>query len=194
MSHRTALITAGSIAAVVFAGAIAIGVNLGILTFADSRPVGKLSASSVPQTAAPPVAREAVVSKASPNTPTTQVYVIKKAGTVTIAFSRAGVRVVDVSAKPHWKWALTQSNDRSLTVTFRSGSTVDTFVASLGRQGTVVARVDQPVTRVVRAAPARWVAAPTRAVAPARAVASTARSAPSGGDGSDSHGGSSADD
>ena len=32
MRHRTALITAGSIAAVVFAGAIAVGANLGILT------------------------------------------------------------------------------------------------------------------------------------------------------------------
>jgi hypothetical protein len=35
MRHRTALITAGSIAAVVFAGAIAIGTNLGILTVSD---------------------------------------------------------------------------------------------------------------------------------------------------------------
>jgi hypothetical protein len=193
MTHRTALITAGSIAAVVFAGAIAIGVNLGILTFADSRPVGKLSASGAPQTAASPVARDDVVSKASPSTPTTQAYVIKRAGTVTIAFSRTGVRVVNVSVKPHWKWALAQSTNKSLTVTFKSGSIVNTFVASLGRQGSVVARVDQPVTRVVRAA-ARWVAAPTRVAAPARAIASTTRSAPSGGEGSDSHGGSGADD
>ncbi len=50
MRHRTALITAGSIAAVVFAGAIAVGANLGILTVADSSPVGQLTTASVSQT------------------------------------------------------------------------------------------------------------------------------------------------
>ena len=55
MKHRTALITAGSIAAVVFAGAIAVGANLGILTVADSQPagVGQLTAATVVQASAP---------------------------------------------------------------------------------------------------------------------------------------------
>ena len=62
MKHRTALITAGSIAAVVFAGAIAIGTNLGILTVSDSKPVGQLTAATMVQTApAAPVQETAVV-------------------------------------------------------------------------------------------------------------------------------------
>ena len=44
MGHRTALITAGSIALVILAAAVAVGANLGILNAADSRPVGSLSA------------------------------------------------------------------------------------------------------------------------------------------------------
>ena len=91
MKHRTALITAGSIAAVVFAGAIAVGANLGILTVADSRPVGQLSAASVVQTRAPaptiasqPAQAFAAATKAAGS----QKYIIKKAGSVKVAFSK----------------------------------------------------------------------------------------------------------
>lgn len=188
MTHRTALITAGSIAAVVFAGAIAVGANLGILSFADSRPVGKLSASTPFPTK---VVREYVGAPTSTAAPSTQKYVIKKAGAVQVSFSKTAVRVVAVSARPHWKWALAQSANKRLTVTFRSGSTTYTFVATLAHDGSVVARVDQPVTRTVSSAPAaRWVAAPasvTRVVKPAPAPT------PAGG-GSESHDGGEADD
>ncbi len=175
MKHRTALITAGSIGIVVFAAAVAIGANLGILSVADSRPVGKLSASA---TAAPGgltiAAVPEVVPKASTaQTDTTQTYIIKKAGTVAVAATKTGLRLVDVTVKRGFRWTLTQSADRKLLVTFKSHAHTFKFVAVFSRHRTIVARVDEPVTRVVhsssssgsRATAVAWSPAPTAAAA-----------------------------
>ncbi len=168
MVHRTALITAGSIAAVVFAGAIAVGANLGILNVADSRPVGKLSASVAPPTIASKVVR---VYAGDKNATRTQKYIIKKAGTVRVAVTKAGLRLVDVTVRPSWRWKLAQTADAKLTVTFQAHSTTYKFVAVLGRHGTIVARVDQPITKVVTSASSAsvvaWSASPAPAPAPA---------------------------
>jgi len=167
MKHRTALITAGSIAAVVFAGAIAVGANLGILTVADSRAVGQLTAATVVPASAPaatiasqPAQAFAVATKA----PGSQKYIIKKAGSVKVAFSKKNVRLVDVTARRHWTWKLAQTGDKKLTVTFTHGSDTYTFVAAVGSHGKLTAKVDHPVTRVIPAAPSSgstsWVASP----------------------------------
>ena len=150
MKHRTALITAGSIAAVVFAGAIAIGTNLGILTVSDSKPVGQLTATTMVQPAAPaaPGQEVAVVNKPQ----ATQAYLIKKAGTVKVAVGKTSVRLADVTPKAHWTWKLSQSSDKKLTVTFAHGSDTYTFVAVVGGHGKLTARVDHPVTRTAPAA------------------------------------------
>ncbi len=166
MKHRTALITAGSIAAVVFAGAIAIGANLGILTVSDSKPVGQLTAASVVQAAPAAQVQEAAAVK---KTPETQAYLIKKAGTVKVAVGRSSVRLADVSAKRHWTWKLTQSSDSKLTVTFTHGSDTYTFVASVRGHGKLTARVDHPVTKVAPAAPSSgssWVVTATPRATP----------------------------
>jgi len=196
MKHRTALITAGAIAAVVFASAIAVGANLGILTVADSAPVGSLTAATaaplvaVAPTTAPAPARAYAAAKKGADS---QKYVIKKAGSVKVSFSKNGVRLVDVSAKRHWTWTLAQTRDKKLTVTFKHGSATYTFVAVVGRHGKLVARVDHPVTKVIPSAPSSgsastsWVAAPAPAPAPAAA-------APAGGDDGASHSGGEADD
>ena len=191
MKHRTALITAGSIAAVVFAGAIAVGANLGILTVADSRPVGQLSAATVVQTSASapkPTQEYAGAQKAAAS----QKYIIKKAGAVKVAYTKTGVRLVDVTAKRHWKWELAQTGDRKLTVTFRHDSATYTFVAVVGRHGKLTAKGDHPITKVTPAASsassASWVASP----APSPVTASPTHA---GGDGGgDSHEGGGADD
>ena len=151
MSHRTALITAASVAAVVFAGAIAVGANLGILTASDSKPVGQLTTATVAQVgAAQPVQQYAAEQPAgAARQPATQEYIIRKAGTVKVAFSRKTVRFVDASARPHWTWKLAQTSDRRLTVTFRHGSNSYTFVAAVSRHGKLTAKVDHPVTKVV---------------------------------------------
>jgi hypothetical protein len=184
MKHRTALITAGSIAAVVFAGAIAIGTNLGILTVSDSKPVGQLTAATMVQPAVPaaPVQETAAVTK----TPATQAYLIKKAGTVKVAVGQTSVRLADVSAKRHWTWKLSQSSDKKLTVAFSHGSDTYTFFAAVGKHGKLTARVDHPVTKVVAAAPSSgssWVVAAAPSTTPTHA---------SGG--GESHDGGGADD
>src|SRR5450756_2753325 len=191
MKHRTALITAGSIAAVVFAGAIAVGANLGILTVADSRPVGQLSAATVVQTSASapkPTQEYAGAKKAAAS----QKYIIKKAGAVKVAYTKTGVRLVDVTAKRPWKWELAQTGDKKLTVTFKHDSATYTFVAVVGRHGKLTAKVDHPITKVTPAASsassASWVASP----APSPVTASPTHA---GGDGGgDSHEGGGADD
>ncbi len=189
MAHRTALITAGSIAIVVAAAAVAIGANFGILSVADSRPVGKLSASAAVQTGASPMAS---VPTGSRKVAVTQKYIIKKAGTVSVAASKGGLRLVDVASRSGWKWALAQTTDKRLTITFRSHARTYKFVAVLGRHRTIVARVDEPVTKVV---PSRSTAVVAWSAAPA--TASAAPAVTHGGEsdhGDDGGGGAGADD
>jgi hypothetical protein len=179
MAHRTALVAAGSIAIVIFAGAVAVGANLGILNVADSRPIGKLSAAAdVPASGL----KVADASVASPTAAVSQDYVIKNAGTVSVAAGDSGLRLVDVSARPGWKWTLAQTANERLTVTFRSRSLTYKFLAILGRGRTIVARVDQPVTKAPPAASAAVVAWSVR---PATRSASPPATAAPHGDESD---------
>jgi hypothetical protein len=191
MRHRTALITAGSIAAVVFAGAIAVGANLGILTVADSTPagVGQLTATTVVKTAgAKPVQTFAGVKSADAGrTAQTQQYVITKAGSVKVAFSKKNVRLVDVTAKRHWTWKLAQNGDKKLTVEFAHGSDTYTFVAALDGHGKLTAKVDHPVTKTV---PAASSGSSTSYIA----VPAPSPSHSGGDEGGGSHGGGGADD
>ena len=194
MRHRTALITAGSIALVVFAGAIAVGANLGILTVADSRPVGQLSAATVvpasapAPTSAPQPTQTFVAAKKAPDS---QKYIIKKAGSVKVAFSKKNVRLIDATAKRHWTWELAQSGDKKLTVTFTHGSDTYTFVAAIGSHGKLTAKVDHPVTKVIPAPASSgstsWVASP----APSSGAS---RSGGEGDGGGSSHEGGGEDD
>jgi len=194
MKHRTALITAGSIAAVVFASAIAVGANLGILTVADSRPVGTLTAATVVPAAAPaPTAAPTPAYEGAKKVADSQKYIIKKAGAVKVAYTKTGVRLVDVTAKRPWKWELAQTGDKKLTVTFKHDSATYTFVAVVGRHGKLTAKVDHPITKVIPAASSSsgsssWVAAPAPAPAPASAAPA------GGGDAGESHSGGEADD
>ena len=176
MKHRTALITAASIAAVVFAGAIAVGANLGILTVADSAPVGQLSPATVAAaqtTTPPPVPKLAAVKTVGPST---QQYVIKKAGAVKVRFSKTNLRLADVGVNKHWTWTLAQTSDTKLTVTFKHGSDTYTFAAQLSPHGKVTAKVDHPVTKVIPAAPSAGSSGSTWAVSPAPTTTSPAAS------------------
>ncbi len=182
MKHRTALIVAASIAAVVFAAAIAVAVNLGILTAADSSPVGQLTTATVAQQAASPVAAYSTATPApradAKPQRQTQKYVIRKAGAVRIAFSDKAVRFVSASAKGHWSWKLAQSGDKKLTVTFTHGSDTYTFAAQVGKSGKVTAKVDHPVTKVLPSSGGgtTWTAAPAPAAPSAPVVSAAPRS------------------
>jgi hypothetical protein len=180
MGHRTALITAGSIALVIFAGAVAAGANLGILNAADSRPFGTLSAAADVQTTGSEVVR-VYASEAVPAEP--QQYVIRKAGTVSVSATKHSLRLADVTTRPGWKWTLTQTADKKLTVTLKSSATTYTFMAALDRDGTIVARVERPVTRVVTTA-----SSGSATASPTAPTASVAPSAPSAGGESDDEG------
>ena len=186
MRHRTALITAGSIAAVVFAGAIAVGVNLGILTFADSSPVGQLTTATVSQVsaAAPEASYAASKPAAATKRRATQKYLIKKAGVVEIAFSKKAVRFVSAGANKHWTWKLAQSGDQKLTVTFTRGSDSYTFAASVDAHGKLTAKVDHPVTKILPTASGGG--SGTWASAPAQASAAPAQSGERAGEGGSS--------
>ena len=191
MRHRTALITAGSIAAVVFAGAIAVGVNLGILTFADSSPVGQLTTATVSKVsaAAPAPAYAASKPASASKQRATQKYVIKKAGTVEIAFSKKAVRFVSAGADKHWTWKLAQSGDQKLTVTFTHGADSYTFVASVDAHGKLSAKVDHPVTKVLPTASSgsagTWASASAQATAPAKSGEAGGEGGSSGQGGAD---------
>jgi hypothetical protein len=171
MKHRTALIVAASIAAVVLAAALAVAVNLGILTAADSSPVGQLTTATVAQAAGTKAAAAYQPETQAPAAPVkkrqTQDYVIQKAGAVRVAFSDKAVRFVDATAKDHWTWKLSQTTDRKLTVTFEHGADTYTFVAQVGDHGKVTARVDHPVTQVAPSSggSTTWTVAPAPAAA-----------------------------
>jgi hypothetical protein len=155
MAHRTSLITAVSVAAVVLASAAAVGANLGILNVADAGPVGDLSASAAtPRTSGPEVVNVYVDDTKGT---TSQQYKVEKAGTIGVVTTKKGVRLDTISVKPGWKWKLVQNAQKRLTVTFKSKSTTYDFVAVLGSSGKLTARVVQPVTRTVGSG-AAWTA------------------------------------
>jgi len=194
VTHRTALIAAGSIAIVVFAAAVAVGANLGILNAADSRPVGKLSAAANAQPSTP-VTPAGTTMVAAKTTPIPQKYVIKKIGKVSVVASAAGLRLQDVSAAKGWKWTLAQTSDMRLTVTFTRTSQTYTFLAVLGRHGMIAARVDHPVVKAAPAAPrmtqVTYRPAPQVVRTTAPAPRPTASRTPSSGQYGDGHDGGS---
>jgi hypothetical protein len=191
MRHRTALVIAASIAAVVFAASIAVAVNLGILTAADSHPVGELTTATVSQQGPvlPVAQRQSQPAAGQKRTRATQKYVIKQAGTVTVAFSKKAVRFVSAGAKRRWSWKLSQTGDRKLTVTFTRGSDTYTFVAVVARGGKLSARVDHPVTKVVPASggggSSTWVSAQPVPSAPPAAPAGEGEEGHAGGEEAD---------
>ena len=178
MAHRTALITAASIVAVVLASAAAVGANLGILNVADAGPVGDLSTTAAAPQASGPEVVDVYVDDTKGTT--SQQYKVEKAGTIGVVATKTGVRLDDISVKPGWQWTLVQNAHKRLTVTFKSKSTTYRFVASLGAGGKLTARVVEPVTRTVASTAAASTAGPAnstpRAVTLAPAATSTGAS------------------
>jgi hypothetical protein len=174
VKHSTTLIVIASIAAVLFATALAVAVNLGILTVAENSNVGQLTTLALSEAAAAPgeasPTPEATAAPSAPVKPRrqTQDYTVKKAGRVRIASSHRAVRFVDAAPRSGWKWELGQRWDRRLTVTFTKGAESYTFIALLGAGGRVTARVEHSVKR-----PASSTTNGTSGWTPAPAPAST---------------------
>jgi hypothetical protein len=158
MAHRTALITAASIVAVVLASGAAVGANLGILSVADAGPVGGLTVSAATTQAGGPKVIDVYVDDT--NGITSQQYTVEKAGTIGVVATKKSVRLDDISVRPGWTWKLVQNAQKRLTVTFTSKSITYDFVAAVDSGGKLTARVVQPVTKTVRSAGTAWTSGP----------------------------------
>ncbi|HEX4981179.1 MAG TPA: hypothetical protein VFV63_05750 [Ilumatobacteraceae bacterium] len=169
---RTSLITAAAIAGVVFAGAVAVGANIGILNAADDSEIGSLSAAGdlapadtqvvdvyldepTTTTAATTstIQDSAGKDSAADDSAVAQEFAVDVAGTVGVIPTAGGVRLGDVVANPGWTWSLAQSDPSALMVTFDNGVRTLNFTASIGPDGTIIAAVEEPIVSVSPTAP-----------------------------------------
>ena len=188
MNRRNATIAAGAVTGVILAGTAAIAANTSILNAADDNNVGELSAAAVvnasPADAEPQVIEvyidEPAPASAATSAPTsppasveqvaaedespTQAFTVDVAGTVEVTEGEEGIVLAAVLTNEGWSWQLTSVSEASLVVTFTSGDTEFVFFADVGDDGSITARVEQPIVRIVQA-PAASVA--TGGAAPA---------------------------
>ena len=141
--RRTALITAGGIAAVIVAGAFAVGANLGILHASADNQLGELAAAGdlVPTTGATPVPVTTV--PASPMTTAPQTYLVDVAGTVALDVTGETLVVSAVGVNPGWMWTEAPSDSTHVELAFTDGVRTLVFTATRAADGRVDARVDE---------------------------------------------------
>jgi hypothetical protein len=101
VKHRTALVTAASVAGVLLAGAAAIGANIGILGSNDDE-FGQLSVAAVPNVA--PAGSDgddhSGTTRAAPHTTTT----VDGVATLVWAVEDGGASIVSVTPESGWTW------------------------------------------------------------------------------------------
>lgn len=152
--RRTTLITATSVVGIVIAGATAIGANIGILSAAEANPVGELSAAAPVEPTEQPADVDGSLDQPGttgiPASGEVTAFAVASAGTVAVAQVNGTVRLGDVVANPGWTWSSSQDEDTSLMVTFASADATYEFVASLGPDNAIQARVDQPIVQTVQ--------------------------------------------
>ena len=163
MQRRTALLSAGSMLAVVLTGATALGANIGILNSADDNPIGQLTSNAeVASTVAPRVV-DVYVDDPAPEPGATvdpeqaedvaaQEFTVDTAGTVEVISDGKVLRLGTVTAEAGWTWSAAQTSDSELQLTFESATTTYEFFANLESDGSISARVDQPVIQTIPAA------------------------------------------
>lgn len=170
MERRNALITAASVAAVVLTGATAVGANLGILTSTDQSAFGDLNATAevvAPPLVSPDLELSSSVSVVPLSSGTTspgagsrdeaslaegthlQQFAVDIAGVVEVEQSGQSLRLGSVEASTGWSWSASQVADGELVVTFESADSTFVFFATIEPDGSIAARVDQPITQVV---------------------------------------------
>jgi len=167
MERKSYFISAAAITGVVLAGTTAVAANIGILNAADDDNVGNLTAAvaTVPATVEPQIIdvyiEEAVPQATfSTRTPgedsdsTSQEFKVDEAGTVTIKRTPDGILLDGATVNDGWDWTSNQSSATDLVVTFTSGDSEFVFYAGLADDGSIAARVDEPIVNVVQAPPA----------------------------------------
>ncbi len=162
MNKRTSFITAAAVTGVLLAGTAAVGANIGILNAADNGDVGNLSAAVVTTPVTEPQVidiylDEPVDASSTTTGPTvtvpqalTQEFAVDAAGTVSVEATETGVLLDGVTAAEGWTWTSTQAGDGELVVTFTSADSEYLFYASLAADGTIAARVDEPIVQIVQ--------------------------------------------
>ena len=142
---RTQILTAAAIVAVGISGAIAVAANVGIMNAADNSTVGGVAAA----TDLMPTDTQVVDVYLGPDNTTAtggQEFSVDTAGTVTVSSSTVGaIRLDSVAPTAGWSWTLTQTDTSSLLVTFTNGSRTLEFTATAGTDGTITAKVNEPV-------------------------------------------------
>jgi len=161
MVRRTALVTAASIAAVVFTGTAAVGANIGILSSADDSPIGDLSATAdlaaasptpievvVDLTAAsagPSPTTEAPTSRDDASSARSEAFQVDQAGIAVITVVDRTLVVESVDASPGWSYSPDDdAPDDSVEVRFASGSEVLVLEVDLLDDGTLQAAITRP--------------------------------------------------
>jgi hypothetical protein len=140
--RRTALITAGGIAAVIVAGAFAVGANLGILDASSDNEIGALAAGDlVPTTDATP--DPALAASATTTTTALRTYLIDVAGTVVVDPTGDTIVVSGVTANPGWTWTAGPSDRSHVELTFTDEVRSLVFTAALGADGSIETSLDE---------------------------------------------------
>ena len=152
--RRLASITAVGIAAVIVAGAFAVGANLGILDASSNNEIGTLDAAGalVPTTDAAPAPATTV--SAAPITTGAQTYLVDAAGVVGVDAHGDVLAVSAVDANPGWTWTAGPADATHVELTFTDGVRTVVFTATRAADGTVDAQVDEPASRAASAATA----------------------------------------
>ncbi|HDH25902.1 MAG TPA: hypothetical protein ENH00_06895 [Actinobacteria bacterium] len=152
MKHRTAVVTAASIAVVILAATAAIAANLGILNSAtDTGDVGALTVTSSVLGTAPASqvvqiedTEAAVTSSESDSQPAGEVlvYAVGDAGIVTLVSENSMLTVLEVTTNPGWQTAQVLDGTGVDIGFVNTDGTVLRFVAGFDTNGTVTTAVD----------------------------------------------------
>jgi hypothetical protein len=141
VNHRTALIGAASLAAVVVAGVAAVGANLGILGAIDHGPIGELSAANL-MTTEPPTIGAAVEDPGRPAADG-QPFTVGSAGAVWLLSDGTDLQIDRVQPNPGWSWTSSPASPGEVRVDFSSGGHRVAFLAVHNADGTITARADE---------------------------------------------------
>lgn len=155
MIHRNALITSGTMAAILIAGGAVTALSLGVLDQPQPTELGNASAISplsAPETTTP-LAAETVGTELPPET---RGFRVGDAGVVTLERRGVALAVIDVRANDGWQSESRQIDAGSVGVTLTDGTTTVEFLAHV-EGGSIVVDSTETVASSTGAPSARSV-------------------------------------
>jgi len=151
MKHRTAIVTAASVAVVILAATAAIATNLGILSSGtDTGEVGALTVAATEQSEVPTTIAEvdddtttdataAPDAEASESSPAGEItaYAVADAAIVTLENDGSMLTIIDVETNPGWQTAQILDGTAVDIGFVNTDGTVLRFVATLNQDGSI---------------------------------------------------------